>query len=139
MFFMTRILVINLIIYLIISSNEILIPIGISQTNHHLVIINGHGSHVTLEATQQAQDFGLDMVIVPSHTYEHVFQALDVSCFKSFKIAFKKKIKAMAKNNYLELDKMMLASWVESWIMYCNKVCQRKPLWQGSRSQGCGH
>jgi hypothetical protein len=66
---MTIILVINLIIHLIISSSEILVPRGISQTNHHLLIINGHGSHVTLEATQQAQNFGLDKVIVPSHTY----------------------------------------------------------------------
>jgi hypothetical protein len=66
---MTRILVINLIIHLIISSSEILVPRGISQTNHHLLIINGYGSHMTLKAMQHAQDFGLDMVIIPFHTY----------------------------------------------------------------------
>ncbi len=34
------------------------IPSGISQTNYHLLILNGHGSHVTLEAIEQAQEFG---------------------------------------------------------------------------------
>ncbi len=27
------------------------IPSGISQANHHMLILNGHGSHVTLEET----------------------------------------------------------------------------------------
>jgi creatinine amidohydrolase/Fe(II)-dependent formamide hydrolase-like protein len=42
---------------------------GFSQTNHHLLILNGHGSHVmTLETIKQAQAFKLDMIILPSHT-----------------------------------------------------------------------
>jgi hypothetical protein len=41
---------------------------GTSQINYHLLILDGHGSHVTLKATQQAQEFGLDTVIFPSHT-----------------------------------------------------------------------
>jgi hypothetical protein len=67
---MIGILVINLIIHLIISSSEILVPRSISQTNHHLLIINGHGSHVTLEATQQTQDFGL---VIPLLTPINMF------------------------------------------------------------------
>jgi hypothetical protein len=31
---------------------------GISQTNHHLLILDGHGSHVTLKAIEQAMAFG---------------------------------------------------------------------------------
>jgi len=27
---------------------------GISQSNHHLLIMDGHGSHITLEAIKQA-------------------------------------------------------------------------------------
>ncbi len=42
---------------------------GISQINCHLLILDGHGSHLTLKATQQAQEFGLDMVTFPSHTF----------------------------------------------------------------------
>ncbi len=44
------------------------IPSGISITNKHLLILDGHGSHVTLEAIEQVQEFRLDMIILPSHT-----------------------------------------------------------------------
>jgi hypothetical protein len=45
------------------------IPSGISITNRHMLILDGHGSHVTLEAIKQAQKFGLDMNTLPSHTF----------------------------------------------------------------------
>ncbi len=38
------------------------------QTNQHLIILDGHGSHVTLEAIKQSHQFGLDMITFPSHT-----------------------------------------------------------------------
>jgi hypothetical protein len=65
------------------------IPSGISITNRHLLILDGHGSHVTLEAIEQAQEFGLDMITLPSHT-SHALQPLDVVSFKPFKSAFRK-------------------------------------------------
>ncbi len=43
------------------------IPSGISQTSHHLLIMDGHGSHVTLKAIEQTQEFGLNMVTLLSH------------------------------------------------------------------------
>jgi hypothetical protein len=33
------------------------IPNGMSITNSHLFILDGHGSHVTLETIEQAQEF----------------------------------------------------------------------------------
>ncbi len=66
-----------------------LIPCGISQSNKHLLILDNQGSHVTLEAIGQAQTFGLDMITLHSHT-SHALHPLDVSCFKPFKIVFKK-------------------------------------------------
>jgi hypothetical protein len=57
--------------------------------------------------------FGLDMITLPSHT-SHALQLLDMSCFKPFKIAFRKvKDVAMFKNNHMELDKIILARWVD--------------------------
>jgi len=38
------------------------------QTNWHLIILDEHGSHVTLEAIKQSHQFGLDMITFPSHT-----------------------------------------------------------------------
>jgi len=63
--------------------------------------MDGHGSHVTIKAHEQTTEFGLDMVTLPFHN-SHMFQPLDVTCFKPFKNAFKKKSNAtMTKNNFL--------------------------------------
>ncbi len=67
-----------------------LVPSGISLINRHLFILDGHGSHVTLKAIEHAQTFGLDMIILPSHT-SHAMHPLVVTSFKLFKIALKKK------------------------------------------------
>jgi hypothetical protein len=89
------------------------IPSGMSITNQHLLILDSHGSHVTLEAIEQAHEFGLDMIILLAHT-SHAFQPLDVSCFKPFKIAFQKVRDAtMANRNYIKPDNIILAGWVD--------------------------
>jgi hypothetical protein len=62
---------------------------GTSFTNRHLMVLNGHDNHVTLQVISQAQKMGSNMITLPSHT-SHVFQALDVSCFKPFKTTFRK-------------------------------------------------
>jgi hypothetical protein len=41
---------------------------GISSSNYHLLALDGHGSHVSLEAIEHAQQFGIDMITLPSHT-----------------------------------------------------------------------
>jgi hypothetical protein len=82
---------------------------GISQSNRHLLILNMHGSHVSLEAIDQTSYFGLDMVTLPTHTF-HALQPLGVSCFKPFNFTFKKeRNSSMVRNNHLEPDKVTLA------------------------------
>jgi len=85
----------------------------IFQSNWHFLILNGHGSHVTLEAMAQAQELGSNtMVTLLIHTF-HVLQPLDVSWFKPFKILFKKeKDNALVKNNHGKLNKCTLVNWV---------------------------
>jgi hypothetical protein len=61
---------------------------GIDLTNRHLLILDGHNSHVTLEVVAVAMQSGLDIVSLPSHI-SHALQPLDVSCFKPFKTAFR--------------------------------------------------
>jgi len=86
---------------------------GMSFSNRHLLILYGHGNHVTLKTIEQAKDFGLDMIRLPSHTL-HALQPLYVSCFKLFKTAFKKvRDVIMSRNNQMELDKIILARWVD--------------------------
>ena len=61
---------------------------GISQANRHLLILNGHGSHVTLEVVQKTKSEGLDIITLPSHT-NYRLQPLDVTIFKPFKTTFR--------------------------------------------------
>jgi hypothetical protein len=86
---------------------------GISPNNHHLLILDGHGSHVNLEVIKQVQQFGLYMITLPSHT-SHVLQPLDVSCFKHFKTTcLKKRYNSMFNNNYKEPYNITFANWVD--------------------------
>jgi imidazoleglycerol phosphate dehydratase HisB len=62
---------------------------GVSPTNRHLLIVDGHNSHVTLEVVHKAMQVGLDLLTLPSHT-SHRLQPLDVSVFGPFKRAFKR-------------------------------------------------
>ena len=61
---------------------------GNSQIKSHLLILDGHGSHVTLNVILKAREHGLNLLILPSHT-SHALQHLDLSVFKSFKNAFR--------------------------------------------------
>jgi len=69
-----------------------------------------HGSHVTLKAIKQAQEFKLTMITLHAHTSH----ALEVSCFKLFKTTLKNvKDVIMARNNYMELNKIALVGFVD--------------------------
>jgi hypothetical protein len=37
-------------------------------TNHHLLILNGHNSHLTLNVILKTMSVGLDLITPPSHT-----------------------------------------------------------------------
>jgi len=61
---------------------------NLSPTNRHLLILDGHNLHVTLNVLHKAMGVGLNLITLPSHT-SHALQPLDVLSFKPFKIAFR--------------------------------------------------
>lgn len=61
---------------------------GVSPDRRHLLIFDGHVSHVSIDTVQEARRQGIDLITLPSHT-SHAMQPLDVSLFKPFKVAFK--------------------------------------------------
>ncbi|KAI5071644.1 hypothetical protein GOP47_0013895 [Adiantum capillus-veneris] len=63
---------------------------SIGKDIRHLLILDGHGNHVSLEVVEQAQAAGIDIMTLPAHT-SHKLQPLDVSVFKSLKVQFRKK------------------------------------------------
>ena len=54
-----------------------------------LLILDGHSSHVTIEAIELPRSNDVHMLCLPSHT-THILQPLDVGVFKPFKAAFSK-------------------------------------------------
>ena len=61
---------------------------GVSPERRHLLILDGHASHVSIDTLQEARRQGIDLLTLPSHT-SHAMQPLDVCLFKPFKTAFK--------------------------------------------------
>jgi hypothetical protein len=85
---------------------------GISPENPHLLILNGHNSHITIEVVAKAKEVGLHLVNLPSHT-SHALQPLDVSVFGPFKHAFQIYRDIWAMNNKGRgAKKVVLAEWV---------------------------
>ncbi len=105
-------------------------------TNRHLLILDGHRSHVTFEAIEQVKEFGLDMITLPFHT-SHAFQPLDAACFKPFKTTFKKERDiTMVRRNYKKPNRITLARWVDKTL---DLAITRKKSCQGSKLHGFGH
>ena len=84
---------------------------SIDLNNHHVLILDGHNSHVTLEVVRISMESGLDIVSLPFHT-SHALQPLDVSCFKPFKIAFRKiRDRWLLTSKTKPVDKRTLYEW----------------------------
>jgi hypothetical protein len=111
------------------------VPSGVSLNNQHLLILDGYGSHVTIEAIEKAKDFGLDNITLPSHT-SHSLQPLDVSYFKPFKTAFRKfKDVGMSRNNHMEPNKIIIAGWVDQAL---KQSFTKNKIGLGLKIQECG-
>lgn len=85
------------------------VPGGVSPTNRHLLIFDGHGSHVAVTTIEEARMLGIDLLTLLAHT-SHKLQPLDVSVFFPFKTYFKYERAAwMAKYPGIEIKKAELA------------------------------
>ena len=85
---------------------------GISRERRHLLVVDGHNSHVTLDVVMKAMDVGLDLLTLPSHT-THRLQPLDVSIFAPFKKYFRCYRDAwVMKNRGRAACKEILAMWI---------------------------
>ena len=85
--------------------------LGIDLSNMHLLILDGHNSHVKLEVVRIAMELGLDIISLPSHM-SHALQPLEVACFVPFKIAFRKQRDAWTiLNKNKKVGKQDLSKW----------------------------
>jgi hypothetical protein len=101
---------------------------GISPTQCHQLILDGHNSHITLEVARAAKNVGLDLISLPSHT-SHALQPLDVSIFKPFKQFFREyRDFWMSRHINQPTTKKLLVQWVS--------LVLRKALLESNISSG---
>ena len=62
---------------------------GFSLERLHLLIVDGHNSHVIVDVVIKAMEVRLDFLILPSYI-SHRLQPLDVGIFAPYKRAFRK-------------------------------------------------
>ena len=74
------------------------VPGGMSSENKHLLILDGHASHMTNEAIRFGRENGLDILIFPSHCSREL-QPLDVVVFHPFKLNLAMKKMNKMRNN----------------------------------------
>jgi len=85
------------------------VPGGVSPENKHLMILDGHGSHMVVQAIEEANNLGINLLTLSTHT-THRLQPLDVSVFGHFKNYFRfKRASWMAKNLGAEVKRFELA------------------------------
>eukprot|EP01102_Stenamoeba_stenopodia_P023070 TRINITY_DN9821_c0_g1_i2.p1 TRINITY_DN9821_c0_g1~~TRINITY_DN9821_c0_g1_i2.p1 ORF type:complete len:118 (+),score=11.18 TRINITY_DN9821_c0_g1_i2:216-569(+) len=84
------------------------------QRNHNekvLLIFDGHGSHLSLEATEFAHQHNIDLYCFPSHL-THLLQPLDISTFNILKRKLTSAVRECAVNDgAFELSKHNIA-WI---------------------------
>ena len=61
---------------------------NLAQDRRHLLVLDGHKSHITLEVLMIAKEHGIDMINLPTHT-SHLLQPLDKTYFRLSKVAFR--------------------------------------------------
>lgn len=71
------------------------VPKGINKDHKHLLVLDGHCSHVSATALDICLNMGLDIITIPSHS-SHRMQRLDISRFKPFRQYFQEDKAAMA-------------------------------------------
>ena len=82
-----------------------------------LLVLDGHGSHITIDVIEYARLNGIHLLCLPSHT-SHILQPLDDGVFKSFKSFFSKVChQYMAKNLGSVITEDILAFVVGSAIV----------------------
>jgi hypothetical protein len=79
---------------------------------YRLLILDGHGSHITPEFDNYCTENRIVTIYMPSHT-SHLLQPLDVGCFGAFKTAYGKLVADLVRQGIFHIDK------ADFLAMYC--------------------
>ena len=75
-----------------------------TKGTYRLLIINGYGSHVTLEFDLFCKEHSIITLCMPPHS-SHLLQPLDVGCFSVLKRSYGRQIETLIRNGVHHIDK----------------------------------
>jgi hypothetical protein len=80
-----------------------------SVGRYRLLILDGHGSHVTPEFDQYCLDQSIIVLCMPPHS-SHLLQSLDVGCFSVLKRSYGKRVETLMSLGVNQIDKQEFLS-----------------------------
>ena len=75
-----------------------------TKGNYQLLILDGHGSYVTLEFDLFCKEHAIITLCIPLHS-SHLLQPLDVGCFSVLKRSYRQQIEGLMRNGVNHIDK----------------------------------
>jgi DDE superfamily endonuclease len=75
-----------------------------TKGNYRLLILDGHGSHVTLEFDLFCKEYSIIILCMPPHS-SHLLQPLNVGCFSVLKRLYRRQIEGLMRNGVNYIDK----------------------------------
>jgi DDE superfamily endonuclease/Tc5 transposase DNA-binding domain len=75
-----------------------------TKGNYRLLILDGHGSHVTPEFDLFCKEHSIITLCMPPHS-SHLLQPLDVGCFSVLKRSYGRQIEGLMRNGVNHIDK----------------------------------
>ena len=104
----------------------------LNPDSRRLLIMDGHGSHITANVIAYAMENAIDLLILPPYT-SHVLQPLDVSCFAPLKQALALETDATSR---LDSSRVPKVEWVEAYIRARERAFIPSTIQSGFRATG---
>jgi hypothetical protein len=99
---------------------------------YRLLILDGHGSHVTPEFDQYCAENHIVTLCMPPHT-SHLLQPLDVGCFSSLKRAYGLEVAELAREGVYHINKI---NFLTIYTKICLTVLTQQNIFRGFRATG---
>jgi hypothetical protein len=78
---------------------------GRSKGKYRLLVLDGHGSHLTAQFDQICTEHNIIPICMPAHS-SHLLQPLDVACFAPLKRAYGGLVESLTRNGIDHIDKL---------------------------------
>jgi len=104
----------------------------VDLTQQRLLIMDGHGSHITANIIACCMQHMIDLLILPLHT-SHVLQPLDVSVFSLLKHALAAETDAASR---LDFGRISRIEWTYTYIHAREQAFRSSNILSGFKASG---